>query len=176
MTQAIDSLERFKVMSENTQGNLEPTTSRADDEVPFNNPVTAPGEQSNQAEAPTDVMEEAATSAEQARSPEASLPPEAQGETNGGPLGCCLGVMIGLLLSLSLAILSRVFAAPLGSVLQGNYGLLGILVRILMGILAVVFAILFGYLGWKLGRRFYREYEPPVIKERPRRARAKKIS
>ena len=29
-------------------------------------------------------------------SPVVQLPPEAQGETHGGPLGCCLGVMIGL--------------------------------------------------------------------------------
>ncbi len=34
---------------------------------------------------------------------EAQLPPEAQGETNGGPLGCCLGVTVGLLLSLTVA-------------------------------------------------------------------------
>src|SRR5437763_17177413 len=44
------------------------------------------------------------------------LPPEAQGETNGGPLGCCLGVTVGLLLSLTLAILGRLYADPLAQV------------------------------------------------------------
>src|SRR5579884_3011004 len=37
------------------------------------------------------------------RQSEPQLPPEAQGEVNGGPLGCCLGVTVGLLLSLSAA-------------------------------------------------------------------------
>src|SRR5882762_10172959 len=50
-------------------------------------------------------------------SPEAQLPPEAQGEINGGPLGCCLGVMVGLLLSLSVAVISRFYADPLAQVL-----------------------------------------------------------
>ena len=102
--------------------------------------------------------------------PESMLPPEAQGEANGGPLGCCLGTTIGLLLSLSLAVLSRAYATELVGVLQGNYWLLGLIVRILMGILAFACAVFFGYLGWKLGKRFYREYEPPV---RKRRSKAK---
>ena len=93
---------------------------------------------------------------------EPTLPPEAQGETNGGPLGCCLGVMVGLLLSLSLAILSRLYADPLGVIVQNNYGLLGLIVRILMAVLACAFAIICGYFGWRLGKRFYREYEVPV--------------
>ena len=111
--------------------------------------------------------------AEAAPTPENALPPEAQGETNGGPLGCCLGMMVGLLLSLSLAVVSRFYADPLASILQGGYGRLGLIVRILMGILAFALAIFFGYTGWKLGRRFYREYEPPVQK---RRSRIKKAS
>lgn len=97
---------------------------------------------------------------------EQSLPPEARGETNGGPLGCCLGVMVGLLLSLSLALLSRAYATSLGDLLRGNYWLLGLLVRILMGVMAFACAVIFGYLGWRLGKRFFREYEPPVRKSR----------
>lgn len=108
---------------------------------------------------------------EQSPSPESQLPPEAQGEANGGPLGCCLGVMIGLLLSLAIPILSQAFASPLRAFFQGN---LAPLVRILMVILAVVFAILCGYFGWKVGKRIYREYDPPVAKERKRRAKVKK--
>src|SRR2546423_3703978 len=89
-------------------------------------------------------------------SAETQLPPEAQGETNGGPLGCCLGVTVGLLLSLTIAILSRLYADPLAQVFQGN---LSISVRIVMSIFAIGGALIFGYVGWKIGRRVYREYE-----------------
>src|SRR6266581_5394194 len=95
-------------------------------------------------------------------SAETQLPPEAQGETNGGPLGCCLGVIVGLLLSLAVAILSRLYADPLAQVLHGG---LSVTVRIIMFVLAIAGAIVFGYFGWKIGKRFYREYEPPVIKD-----------
>ncbi len=84
------------------------------------------------------------------------LPPEAQGETNGGPLGCCLGITVGLLLSLVVAILSRLYADPLTQVFHNN---LSISVRLVMFIFAIGGAVLFGYLGWKIGRRVYREYE-----------------
>src|SRR5256714_3704247 len=105
-------------------------------------------------------MDEPVTKAEQPASPsnpaESELPPEAQGETNGGPLGCCLGVTVGLLLSLTIAILSRLYADPLAQVFQGN---LSISVRIVMSIFAIGGALIFGYVGWKIGRRVYREYE-----------------
>ncbi len=91
-----------------------------------------------------------------AASPEAQLPLEAQGEVNGGPLGCCLGVTIGLLLSLIVAILSRFYADPLAQVFHGS---LSIVVRIVMSIFAIAAAIVFGYYGWKIGKRLYREYE-----------------
>jgi hypothetical protein len=84
------------------------------------------------------------------------LLPEAQGETNGGPLGCCLGVAVGLLLSLTVAILSRLYADPLVQVFHGN---LAISVRIVMSIFAIGGAVLFGFIGWKIGRRAYREFE-----------------
>ncbi len=87
---------------------------------------------------------------------EAQLPPEAQGETNGGPLGCCLGVTVGLLLSLTVAILSRLYADPLAQVFHGG---LSITVRIVMSIFAIAAAAVFGYVGWKIGKRLYREYE-----------------
>ena len=88
--------------------------------------------------------------------PAAQLPPEAQGEVNGGPLGCCLGVTIGLLLSLTVAVLSRLYADPLAQIFHGN---LSITVRIVMSILAIAGAVLFGFIGWKIGKRLYREYE-----------------
>ena len=98
---------------------------------------------------------EEATAEDQA-SDEIQLPPEAQGETNGGPLGCCLGVTVGLLLSLTIAILSRLYADPLAQMFQGN---LSISIRIVMTIFAIVGAVICGYIGWKIGKRVYREYE-----------------
>jgi len=89
-------------------------------------------------------------------SAEAQLPREAQGETNGGPLGCCLGVTIGLLLSLTVAILSRFYADPLAQVFHGS---LSITVRIVMSMVAIAGAALFGYVGWKIGKRLYQEYD-----------------
>lgn len=163
---AIVSLERSNFMSDNTQDDFEPASSpnsgenmRPQDSTDFTPPADQPAGEGETSPA----------------SPESALPPEAQGEANGGPLGCCLGVMFGLVLSLSLAILSRIYVNPLGTLFQGNYWLLGLMVRILMGILAFAFAMLFGYFGWKLGKRFYREYEPPVVKERKRRSRPKKV-
>ena len=95
-----------------------------------------------------------------------------QGEVNGGggPLGCCLGVTVGLLLSLTVAILSRFYADPLAQVLHGGFS---VIVRIVMFILAIAGAVVFGYFGWKIGKRLYREYEPPVIKDRIRRRKSK---
>ncbi len=93
---------------------------------------------------------------EESDSAKTQPPPEAQGETNGGPLGCCLGVTVGLLLSLTVAILSRLYADPLAQVFHGN---LSISVRVVMFIFAIGGAVLFGYIGWKIGRRVYREYE-----------------
>ena len=93
---------------------------------------------------------------EERDSDKTQLPPEAQGETNGGPLGCCLGVTVGLLLSLVIAVLSRLYADPLAQVFHEN---LSMIVRLVMTIFAIGGAIVFGYLGWKIGKRVYREYE-----------------
>lgn len=97
------------------------------------------------------------------------LPPEARGEVNGGPLGCCLGTTVGLFLSLTVAIFSRLYSTQLGALFQQNYGLMGVLIRVLMVLLAIALAILCGRLGWRLGKRFYREYDPPVVKTRKSR-------
>ncbi len=94
-----------------------------------------------------------------------ALPPEAQGEVNGGPLGCCLGVAIGLMVSLSIAVIGRLFANDLLPVLH-NPLLVLILLRVAMGIVGLAAAIICGYFGWKIGKRLYREYEAPVIKYR----------
>lgn len=107
-------------------------------------------------------------------STEEMLPPEARGEVNGGPLGCCLGVTVGLFLSLTVAVLSRFYSDPLSALFQQNYGLMGVLIRILMGVLAIVLAIFCGRIGWQLGKRFYREYEAPPARMSKRRLKSQK--
>ena len=101
----------------------------------------------------------------QAKTPssaEAALPPEAQGETHGGPLGCCLGTVVGLFLTVTLL---------LGlSLLLSNGGTLGVatIPVIMLG------AIVCGYFGWQIGKRVYKEYEQPVVKRQYRSTPAKK--
>ncbi len=87
---------------------------------------------------------------------ETELPPEAQGETNGGPLGCCLGTVVGLFLTV-LLILGL-------SLLLSNGGVLSFATVpiIALGTIAG------GYGGWKIGKRIYKEYEPPVVKRQVR--------
>ncbi len=94
--------------------------------------------------------------------PQVSLPPEARGEVNGGPLGCCLGVFIGLMISLPVAVIGRIYANPLVPIFHSPLLVL-ILLRIAMAISGIAGAVILGYFGWKIGRRLYREYEPPVI-------------
>src|SRR5258707_1244253 len=146
---AIVSLERFKTMSEHAQ---DESAELSADHAPALNENTTQDESAAQAAADQDSAEafqpeQPSEAASKAGKSENDLPPEAQGEVNGGPLGCCLGTMIGLLLSLSLAVFSRAFATSLGSVLQGNFWLLGLLVRILMGILAFALAVFLVYVG-----------------------------
>jgi len=105
-------------------------------------------------------------------SPEAQLPPEARGETNGGPLGCCLGITIGLLFSIFIGVIGfgHNLAYVLGLVLPFN-ALTDI--RLATGLIALIGTVLFGYFGWKIGKRIYREYEPPVIKNRPQKRKSR---
>lgn len=90
-----------------------------------------------------------------------SLPPE----VNGGPLGCCLGTIIGLMLSLPVAVIGRIYANPLVPVFH-SASLVLILLRVAMAITGIAGAVILGYLGWKIGRKLYREYEPPVVRYR----------
>jgi hypothetical protein len=103
-------------------------------------------------------------------SPVTQLPPEAQGEANGGPLGCCLGVIVGLLLSLSIALISRFYADPLAQVFGGA---LSLIVRITMVLVAIIAVVVCSRFGWKIGKKLYREYNPPAVKDRRRYARKK---
>ena len=124
-------------------------------------PFPPPGQQGDEEiadslEASQELQSGEQVTVEESDAAKTQLPPEAQGETNGGPLGCCLGVTVGLLLSLTIAILSRLYADPLAQVFHGS---LSISVRIIMFIFAIAGSVLCGYFGWKIGKHLYREYE-----------------
>ncbi len=104
-------------------------------------------------------------------SPESMLPPEARGETNGGPLGCCLGITVGLMLSLFLGLIGfgHLTALALAFLLHAD-AITNI--RIATGFFGGIGAIVGGYIGWKIGKRVYQEYDSPILKERGRRSRA----
>ncbi|HVB72810.1 MAG TPA: hypothetical protein VNE38_04575 [Ktedonobacteraceae bacterium] len=93
----------------------------------------------------------------------AQLPPEAQGETNGGPLGCCFGVSMGLLLSVGIVSLS---IPVLGHLTTGLSGFLAFLVNAAAVIFVIVATLALGVVGWKIGRRVFREYEPSPRQQR----------
>jgi len=111
-------------------------------------------------------MDEPVTTAKQPASPsnpaESVLPPEAQGETNGGPLGCCLGITVGLLISVLLGVigLGPLVASAMVFLIHTDAITT---TRIATAFFALIGAILGAYFGWKIGKRLYREYEPHVI-------------
>ncbi len=121
-------------------------------------------------------MDEPVTTPEQPAPPsnpaESGLPPEAQGETNGGPLGCCLGITVGILISVLLGVIglgplvasAMVFLIHTDAITN---------TRIATAFFALIGAILGAYFGWKIGKRLYREYEPPVIKDRTRKPKTR---
>lgn len=90
--------------------------------------------------------------------PEDMLPPEARGETNGGPLGCCLGITVGVMLSIFLGIigLSHLLILPFLNLFHPDPITS---IRIATGFFGAIGAIIGGYGGWKIGKRLYREYE-----------------
>jgi hypothetical protein len=89
---------------------------------------------------------------------EADLPPEARGELNGGPLGCCMGVTIGILICFTIGLvgLGQVTANVLATLIHAD-ALTEI--RVATGFFAIIGAIAGGFAGWKIGKRIYREYE-----------------
>jgi hypothetical protein len=84
---------------------------------------------------------------EQPFAQEAALPPEAQGETHGGPLGCCLGMVMGIFL---MALLTT--GIPLLLTQQRPSELVALPLSLVAGIVC-------GIVGWQIGKRVYREYE-----------------
>ncbi len=139
----------------------------ATDHSEYSEKVAAPAASNEQ------VAEEQSVPPGSSLESQVSLPPEARAEVNGGPLGCCLGVVIGLMISLAVAVIGRIYANPLVSVFHSALLIL-ILLRIAMGISGIAGAIIFGYLGWKIGKKLYREYEPPVIHYRGYKRRRSK--
>lgn len=103
--------------------------------------------------------------------PESLLPPEAQGETNGGPLGCCLGVTVGIMLSLLLGLIGfgHLIMVPMSGFIHTDAITT---IRIATGFFSLLGAIVGGYFGWKVGKRVYREYDSPVLKDRRHRTKA----
>lgn len=110
---------------------------------------TPEGTPASDAETSTESTEEdeATASPSSSPSPEELLPPEARGETNGGPLGCCLGVVVGLFLT---ALLNTGLSLALA-----NGGVLSFATIPVL----LIGTILCGFVGWKIGKRIYKEYE-----------------
>ena len=98
-------------------------------------------------------MPEEEVNAGTSTSPAFELPPEAQGEAHGGPLGCCLGLVVGVFLTALLM--------TIASVALGNGGFLGVTT---VPVLALG-TILCGYFGWKIGKKLYREYDTSVVND-----------
>lgn len=99
------------------------------------------------------------------------LPPEAKDEANGGPLGCCMGITAGMFLVALLILGIPLFLAPGNTgeaaaqlATSGPFGGAA-LPLVLLG------AVAGGFAGWIVGKRFYKVYEPPVIKGRRRKKR-----
>jgi hypothetical protein len=126
------------------------------------------GDPLSQQSEPVEEIEEAEETVEPPPAPESVLPPEARGEVNGGPLGCCLGVTVGLMLAIFLGVIG--FGHLTGATLLFAIHVDAITnIRIATGVIATVGALLGGYFGWKIGKRIYREYEPVVLDSRGRR-------
>jgi hypothetical protein len=89
---------------------------------------------------------------------QAELPPEARGELNGGPLGCCMGITIGILVCFAIGLvgLGQITANVLVTLIHAD-PLTEI--RVATGFFAAIGAVLGGVIGWKVGKRIYREYE-----------------
>lgn len=128
-------------------------------------------EKANELPSPVDESQPANTPEATATEPGPSLPPVsqvAQYETNGGPLGCCLGMVVGILISLLLGLIgfSHVTANVIDFLVHVD---VATTIRIATAFFTLLGAVLGGYFGWKIGKKLYREYEPPVIKDRRRR-------
>jgi len=89
------------------------------------------------------------------------VPDDGLGEwpTNGGPLGCLVGLMTGCVLAgfLGSTLISFVHFSKAGA---GGWFIFSAVMVML------VFSIVFATLGWRIGKRFYREYAPTARQQR----------
>lgn len=104
---------------------------------------------------------------ESATSTSKSLP-ELLEEPNGGPLGCCLGITIGVMFGLLIGLIGF---ANFGSAILSNafHGDPLTYVRVATAVFGGIGVIIGGPIGWKVGKRVYREYDKPVVKDRKSR-------
>jgi uncharacterized membrane protein YuzA (DUF378 family) len=56
------------------------------------------------------------------------------------------------------ALISRFYADPLAHVLGGA---LSLITRIIMALVGLIAVIICGKFGWRIGKKLYREYDPP---------------
>ena len=113
-------------------------------------------DQSEQENNPVEDQRAEEESPQPASAPASQLLPEARGDVNGGPLGCCFGISMGLLLCAGIASLS----IPVLSHLFTSGGWLAFTIQALVIVFAIAGFFMLGYAGWKIGRRVFREYEP----------------
>lgn len=146
--------------------NLVPASSQ---EEPFTPEEIAPAAPDiTDEEAQTPVAPAPDTTDEEAQKPVESAPkslPELLEEPNGGPLGCCLGVTVGVMLGLLIGLIGF---ANFGSAILTNafHGDPLTYVRIATAIFGGIGIILGGPIGWKIGKRIYREYDKSVVTDR----------
>jgi hypothetical protein len=119
-------------------------------------------------EAKTPVASVPDTTDEEAQEAVAPAPkslPELLEEPNGGPLGCCLGITIGVMFGL---LIGLVGFANFGSAILSNmfHGDPLTYVRVATAVFGSIGVILGGPIGWRIGKRVYREYEKPVVTDR----------
>lgn len=131
-----------------------PASSESEQEPSLDSEEIAPA-------APDITGEEPQTPAE----PTPALPPEAQEEANGGPLGCCLGITIGVMFGLLIGLIGF---ANFGSAILTNafHGDPLTYVRIATAVFGGIGVIIGGPIGWRIGKRVYREYDKPVVNDR----------
>ncbi len=115
-------------------------------------------------EAPSDETQTGATTGEQRERDEqderyrGATPPGYDWPTHGGYLGCLLGVMVACLI----APLGYLVFGFLGALLHPALGGFGVALAVVatVAVYLAVFVAL-SRLGWRMGKRFLREYEQP---------------
>jgi hypothetical protein len=86
---------------------------------------------------------------------EISQPPEEEWLTHGGYLGCLLAMVFGCLLAAFIAT-PLIRGTQLASI--QNWGVAFTISAIFIMIVGIS---LFGWIGWKIGKRIFREYPQP---------------